>query len=292
MSEILNALSYWGLENATITPMHEHSDTSWDVDGEYVLKRYRSAEDALRSVKFSSLLVSGGVPCGTFMATKDGELISPDGLYCLRTKLMGEHPNLFEEPALAYEFGCELARLHIALSKIEQQTSCVDIDIMDTWRDSIKPSLRDVPEHIVKSVDTDFCEVFPKLPRQLIHRDVHCQNVLFDGGHLTGWLDFDLSLRNVRIFDIAYMLAGLLVGNIGDSEKLDIWHKIRHLFVQGHNEVSVLSDDEQNALPLMMIVIEFLFVWWWGEEGNTEERGVALELAYWLCDEWKIGIAD
>lgn len=48
---------------------------------------------------------------------------------------------------------------------------------------------------------------YKTLPRQLIHRDMHTSNLLYRNG-MFSFIDFDMSQRNVRIFDIVY-LAGL-----------------------------------------------------------------------------------
>ena len=285
IEDINEILKFWGLDGAVVTPMEQRSESTWDVDGMYVLKRYRTDEDLSRSLKFSKLLTSHGIPVISFIPADNGQLTSPDGLYCLMTKLPGTHVDFFEDQGLAHEMGRELAQLHIALSDIESKTSCIDSNLLNDWHNRIKPSLGDVPEDMVQNVDIAFCGIFPNLPRQLIHRDVHCHNVLFENGHLTGWLDFDLSHRNVRIFDIAYLLSGLLVGNTDDPGKMEKWRSIYIDLLNGYDEINRLSDDERDALPIIMIMIEFLFVWYWEEQGNAEQRSVALELAKWLYNE-------
>lgn len=61
-------------------------------------------------------------------------------------------------------------------------------------------------------------KVYNKLPVQLIHRDVHLDNFLFDKGKFAGYIDFDLSQRNIIIFDLCYFMLGLL----SEEEILDI----------------------------------------------------------------------
>lgn len=61
-------------------------------------------------------------------------------------------------------------------------------------------------------------KVYNKLPVQLIHRDVHLDNFLFAKGKFAGYIDFDLSQRNIRIFDLCYFMLGLL----SEEEILDI----------------------------------------------------------------------
>ena len=287
MNSIIQILQHWGLDNAVVTPiMTENTieQTTWDIDGIYILKRYRNIGDLSQGVRFTELLTPHKIPVVAFIPTKDGQLTSPDGLHCLMTKLPGKHADFYREPHLAVEMGRELARLHVALSDVESKIECYDSNLLEDWQKKIMPSLSGFPDEAVKKVDSFFCEAYHKLPRQLIHRDVHLYNVLFDKGCLSGWLDFDIGQRNVRIFDIAYLLTGLLIGNIHEPEKVKTWYKVCSELLRGYDEVNLLSKDERNALPVLMILIEFLFVWFWNERGNKEQRDIAGELAEWLYE--------
>ena len=286
INNIEQLLRHWALGDITVTPIPSHSQTAWDVGGKFILKCCRNADDLSRGMRFSKLLTPHKIPVAVFIPTKDGQLTTPDGLHCLMTKIPGKHMDFYEEPALAIEMGRELARLHIALVDIESKTSFCDSNLLDDWKNNIKPSLNDVSDEIVQRVDKKLCDIFPKLPRQLIHRDVHAHNVLFDAGRLTGWLDFDIGQRNVRIFDIAYLLSGLLIGNTDKLEKIERWHTIYKNLLHGYCEVNPLSGNEVNALPVLMIVIEFLFVRFWDGQGNAVQRKVSLELAEWLYDKY------
>jgi Ser/Thr protein kinase RdoA (MazF antagonist) len=286
MNNIKQVLTHWNLSDVIATPIESHSQTTWDVDGKYVLKCFRNSDDFSRGTQFSELLIPFKIPVAAFVPTKNGQLTSPDGLYCLMTKLLGKHADFYKEPALAIEMGRGLAELHIALADIESKVSCYDSNLLDDWQTRFKPSLNDVSDSIIHNVDARFTEVFPKLPRQLIHRDVHEYNVLFDDGRLTGWLDFDIGERNVRIFDIAYLLSGLLIGSTDNPEKIKQWHTIYNNLMHGYCEINPLSNYECDALPILMIMIEFLFVWFWDGQNNTEQRKVARELVIWLYEKF------
>lgn len=41
--------------------------------------------------------------------------------------------------------------------------------------------------------------LYSKLPIQLIRREVHLGNLLFDNNKFSGYIDFDLSQKNIRI---------------------------------------------------------------------------------------------
>lgn len=69
-------------------------------------------------------------------------------------------------------------------------------------------------------------EHYEELPRQLIHRDVHLGNFLFDQGTFSGYIDFDLSQRNIRVFDLCYFLAGLLAAQVGNGMEEIQWYDV------------------------------------------------------------------
>ena len=281
-------LEKWGLSCMEAIPTSIHSQTTWNVGEKYILKRFRSTDDATRSIQFSQALAQEGISVATFIPAQDGSFTTDDGIYGLMVKFSGKHADLFAEPILAFEMGRELARLHIALVHIEAHTKCSNSDLLADWRSTFKPSFGSMfPGAMVTHMDELFSELYPKLPRQLIHRDVHPQNVLFSDGRLTGWLDFDISQRNARLFDIAYLLSGLLIGSLKDDTKIETWRVICHKLMEGYGTVSPLTKDESDALLPLMIMIEFLFVWFWGRQGNSEQREVAVELAKWIYDDYR-----
>lgn len=97
------------------------------------------------------------------------------------------------------------------------------------------------------------------MPVQLIHRDVHFGNFLFSDGEFSGYIDFDLSQRNIRIFDICYFLLGLL----SEEKKLDITEEEWFAWVgdvfDGYEEKLELLEAEKEAVPCVMECIELLF---------------------------------
>ena len=284
-------LNHWGLGDAAVTPIESPSQSTWDIDGKYILKktsRFSNADELKRGIQFSNLLIEQGISVAAFVPTTNGQLTTPDDEYCLMTKLPGKHADFYKEPHLAFEMGRELARLHTSLAAIESEIKCSDNDLLADWKNWIRPGLDGFVSHsIIDDVDTRFHNLYPKLPRQLIHRDVHLHNVLFVGDKLTGWLDFDISQKNVRLFDVAYLLAGLIHRETADAIRVKMWRSFSNELLLGYDEVNLLTPEEREALPVLMIVIEFLFLCSWNGRGNAEQRDSALELAIWLYNDYR-----
>lgn len=122
------------------------------------------------------------------------------------------------------------------------------------------------------------CSIYPQLPRQQIHRDLHYGNLLFEGTTLTGVLDFDLGKQDARLFDIAYFLAGQLLGTKDLMAMKHKWIRFISQFLSGYESMIVLENNEKKALPLMMQCIELLFIAFWQQQANQEAAAETLRI--------------
>lgn len=95
-------------------------------------------------------------------------------------------------------------------------------------------------------------------------------NFLFDNGQFSGYIDFDLSQRNIRIFDLCYFMLGLL----SEEEVLDIseeqWFSILSNFFAGYEQEQELMAEEKKAVPYVMEAIELLFMAWFMEQKDVK----------------------
>ena len=288
-------LAHWGLEGESLVHIQTSANGStWGVGDKFVLRRQDGVARLARCFRLSELLAEEGVPAVVFVRTKLGEWTSPDGEHCLTQRMEGAHMDFFASPEAAVALGKGLARLHLALAKIESELMYEDYDFICEWSNYIKPGLGGagsvrfahcapgVSDEIVRRVEGDVLAAYVGLPRCPIHRDVHAQNVLFCDGAVSGWLDFGLTRKDARVFDLAYFLAGLLVGRQDDSVGLETWRVIYRNLLAGYKAVSPLQDAETEILPALMIAIELLFVTYWNGAGNVEARDEAGALAAWL----------
>ena len=111
-------------------------------------------------------------------------------------------------------------------------------------------------EGVVKNLENSY----EKLPVQLIHRDVHFGNFLFNNGTFSGYIDFDLSQKNIRIFDLCYFVLSVL----SEKEKFEITEEKWFNFVQnvfsGYNKILALTSEEKKSVVFVMECIELLFI--------------------------------
>ena len=116
----------------------------------------------------------------------------------------------------------------------------------------------------------------------MIHRDIHTSNLLFENGILTGYLDFDMSQINARVFDIVYLGCSQLVENYKDESRLKIWQEIFAGIMQGYNELVSLSEDEIKAIPSLFVFIEVLFTAFYSKIGQLETAKSCVEMTNWM----------
>jgi len=286
-------LKHWGLEEEPVK-LRERSCKSasneiWEVGNQYILKGYSDKGALQTSIEINKLLLRSQVSVVEYLQTTDGNWKTADGSYCMMKKLPGQHLTFDEvTESIVQELGKELAKLHLSLLKVESETFYQDHDFLSEWYDYIKPGLVNVADDIVDFVEGKLVGLYSLLPRQLIHRDIHFENILFKNDKLTGWLDLDLSRKDIRIFDLAYFLVGQLVGKVEDPRQISKWCLVRDSLLAGYNKVERLSTEEIEILPVLMIAIELLFVTYWQGKGNVREQGKAICLAKWLYENFEM----
>ena len=182
-----------------------------------------------------------------------------------------------------------IADLHMAFKK------CEDVDVF--WNNSILDEMNGWVKSNFEANDWKFISkeeyeqtvsqlamVYDHLPVQLIHRDVHFGNFLFSDGKFSGYIDFDLSQKNIRIFDLCYFLLGLL----SEKEKLEItdeqWFDPVKKAFAGYGRKLKLTEAEKNAVPYVMECI-YITTPFSGTPSRTPYKGCtpSRSCGFWNC---------
>lgn len=263
--DINEILKNWDLENQHITQIQ---DTTWQVEDAYVLKVYDNLDTLERNLKVLRILDAAKIPVGREVLTKDGETfanVENEG-YFLSKKLPGGNIGAIgNNTELMKQMGKIIANLHVAFHSCEQQSEFWNNSLLEEMTGWVKEALeRDGWNSISKDAYGQMLigleAEYEKLPVQLIHRDVHFGNFLFQEGEFSGYIDFDLSQRNIRIFDLCYFLLGLL----SEEERLGFareqWFDFVKMAFEGYEEKIEISEAEKRAVPYVMEAIELIFV--------------------------------
>lgn len=284
-----NILSSFGVSNpASITQIYR---SAWDIDDAYVLKTNEDKNQLDKSILLNRLLLSESILVTEYIDTTDSKpYVHLDGKYwCLMKKIKGDcfDPFVGELKHNGIMLGKAVAKLHKALKSIENKVDTYDSDFLNELTTWIAPefekngvSFKDgVMDDIVAFLGRDY----KTLPRQLIHRDMHTGNLLYENGTFS-YIDFDLSQRNVRIFDIVYLGCSQLVENYKDKTRLKQWREIFKGILQGYNELLPLSDDEINAMPFLFVFDEMLFTAFYLKTSQSEIAKSCLKMTNWLYE--------
>lgn len=260
MEEIIKK---WNIESTPVPVYH----SAWDINNSYILKVYDNPAALQRNIVIMRALYEAGIPVPKIIKLPDGRdyLEDKDRSYVLTTKLKGRNiTNLNEcDDGWFFEFGTILAKLHIAFQACEEHISCWKGSLLEEMNGWVSDNLSDFKAEYLEMGDiedsiNELAEIYDDLPKQLIHRDVHLGNFLFDGGVFSGYIDFDLSQSNIRIFDLSYFLLGLrLEGDNRLEEKR--WYEIIGLVMKGYDSITALAEPERNAVVCVMKNIELLF---------------------------------
>lgn len=264
---VLEILKEWNMEKEEIKQIY---DSAWQVGEEYVLKVYDDPDNLERNIRLISILSDLGIPVGSLINTGQDRSYTKDNenYYILTQRLKGNPiVSSSQLEKLAIPMGRIIAELHKAFLECEKQEDFWENSLLQEMKGWIKDTLEeDGWTHVSKSLFEDTLANLEKwydgLPVQLIHRDVHFGNFLFEGECFSGYIDFDLSQKNIRIFDLCYFLLGLLC----EEEALVVtegkWFQVLQNVFQGYTAINPVQPQEIQAVPYVMKSIEILFAAW------------------------------
>ena len=264
-NQIAKILSNWGLENKDIKQIH---NAAWQIGDEYVLKVYHKSSMLERNLKILQILDNMDIPVGRIVPTeKNEQYISCEGLFFfLSRRLHGSNiVRIGNDNTIASAMGNIIADLHIAFKRCEETDVFWSNSLLDEMNGWVKDDFetngwKHISKEEYEKTVSQLATVYDSLPVQLIHRDVHFGNFLFLDGKFSGYIDFDLSQRNIRIFDLCYFLLSLL----SEEEKFGLTDELWLTFVKelfaGYEQKLQLTELEKKAIPYVMECIELLFV--------------------------------
>ena len=264
-NKLTQILNHWDLSDSDVKQIY---NTAWQVGNDYVLKAYQNINVLERNVKILQILEQMNIPVGKIILTKnDKQYVSIDNMfYFLSKKLPGSNViQIRNNNEFALIMGEIIADLHVAFKKCEDTELFWNNSLLDEMNGWVKSGFeasnwKYISKEEYNKTVSQLAMVYDDLPVQLIHRDVHFGNFLFSNGKFSGYIDFDLSQRNIRIFDLCYFLLGLLSEEIKFEITEEIWFEfLKNVFV-AYDQKCELTETERKAVPYVMECIELLFV--------------------------------
>lgn len=285
---IRQLLPLWGITDGRLTQIYP---SAWTVGDTHVLKVYHDRQQLERNIHLSTVLLHCGIPVAEIICTEDGgKYVShQNAFFLLSKKLPGSNITDLKDQNMARKMGCAIARLHLAFLQCEKEITFWDNSFLEEMKGWVQENLRTsgwqpLSEAAYLAAVSNLEQSYDQLPRQLIHRDVHFGNFLFLGGNFSGYIDFDLSQKNIRIFDICYFLTGLLAEETAEPITKAEWLGILNAVITGYESITKLTGAEKNAVFCVMQCIEILFVAYFTGIGDVQSANGAYRIFHFIQD--------
>jgi len=289
-NELRKILENWNIPqslpilNISILDGEKVADNVWAIGEDYILKTDKGyivknqdegTSRLLNNLEITKTLAAAGATVGSPIPTTLGEdYHQEDGqIFTLTRGIKGEPLSKAERFGENREqfgllYGENIALLHQSLEKIESKLSITQTNLYQTVTDWALPLIKkinlqwsmEIPESFFEDYIETFGKLFPELPQQLIHRDPNPENIMFENGAFSGFIDFDLSERNVRLWDPCYCATGILCTWRGVSEIEKLWPDILASILTGYNRINPLSDQEKAAIYYVICSIQMICI--------------------------------
>lgn len=284
-------LENWNLGREAITDIYCESTgarqpNAFYVGESHVLKCTANLGKLKKQIEVTTAIESIGLLADAPVKTADGRGYVREGelYFCLTRRLPGKQ-------LVSHRFGDGdgrfvgeiIGQLHLALARIEDCVS--EADLLSTVRDWAMPRAKEalgLSEDFCRSYLTTFSDLYPRLPRQIIHRDPNPGNIICADDRW-GFIDFELAERNARIYDPCYAATAVLSETFdGNNEGwLDIYRDI----LWGYDSAVHLTDAERQAVPYVILANQFVCVAWFAEqEQYLELFETNRRMTKWLLD--------
>lgn len=247
-------------------------------------------------ITISKALENVGLFAATPVKTLAGEEYVADGelYYCLTKRLAGRQiktADMYEDDFIgkARFVGEVVGQLSNALADVDVLVSEANIyeNVMNWAIPQLKEKI-EVPEQVFRDYKEIFGKLYAMLPKQVIHRDPNPGNIIV-AKDKWGFIDFELSERNVRIFDPCYAATAILSESYeaGDEAKLSKWIQIYKNIIYGYDDVVKLTEQEKKSVPYVVLSNQLIaLAWFEGKEKFQELYETNKKMTEWIVSVW------
>jgi Ser/Thr protein kinase RdoA (MazF antagonist) len=259
------------------------------VGENHILKYTANLGKLRKHIEVSKTLESIGLLSAVPVLTGRGEEYIQDGeiYFYLTRRLPGKQlvSHRFADGDGRF-VGEIIGQLHLALAEIEDCVS--EANLLATVRDWALPKAKaalKLSDEFCRDYLNTFTELYPMLPRQIIHRDPNPGNIIC-ADETWGFIDFELSERNARIYDPCYAATAVLSETFGRDN--DRWLEIYRQILWGYDSVAHLTQEERKAIPYVILANQFVCVAWFaGQDKYAEIFEINKKMTRWLIEKFE-----
>jgi Ser/Thr protein kinase RdoA (MazF antagonist)/AraC-like DNA-binding protein len=302
-TQIRQLLLKWDIDTrAEIGTVHYYGGDikAWNIGDSYVFKTGKNIVGLRTHISIANALAKEGMTAAYQIKTKDGQDFFQEGdrFYVLLNRIDGSYLTPEERYAGDREvtgdkYGKAIGKLHRILKKQDDGLEMNDNNLYNTVVNWAMPETKRImeqwnsalPDEFYVDYETNFAKIYDKLPRHIIHRNPNPTNILFNGSEASGFIDFDISERNVRLFDPCYCATGILseAGKISDG--YEKWTELLQGIIKGYDSICPLSHEEKKAILYVIYSIQMIFIAWCN--GRDEDKSIAMENRKMLVWIWE-----
>jgi AraC-like DNA-binding protein/Ser/Thr protein kinase RdoA (MazF antagonist) len=273
------------------------SENTWIVNDDFIIKVSTNLTGLKHHIVMSRALAKVGLEAAIPVATKNKKDYLADGqlYFCLTNRIQGEcirSREMYEGDfqSKARYLGEIIGQLHLILEKQDKEVICNEPNLYETISDWAIPEIKKyitIPNSFYHDYLGNFKRLFACLPKHIIHRDPNPCNIIMKDGKLAGFIDFELSESNIRIFDPCYAATAILSESFAenDSDMLQKWLVIFKNIIMGYDTICKLSDEEKQSIPYTIYSIQMICVAYFSSKDKYEELSkVNQKMLMWLLD--------
>lgn len=300
--KISELLTYWNLEQETISDIYydgsgNKNENAYYVGTKYVIKFTANLGKLKNHIELSKSIERIGLCAATPIKTVENEEYIRDGeLYFYVTKrILGTQmssQDIYEGDyeAKARFVGEIIGQLHLALKDIDTVVNEANLyESVKSWALPKAQEFLNLSDKHCNDYIHTFRELYDKLPKQIIHRDPNPGNIICNKD-TWGFIDFELSEHNLRIFDPCYAATAVLSESFATSDaiKLNKWIQIYQNIIHGYDSVVSLTEEERLAIPYVLLANQFTCIAWFSTVDKYKDIFEAnVNMTKWLMEVWE-----
>ena len=275
-------LEYYNIADKSIKDVYynnsgRRNENAFYVGEDYVIKVTRDLGRIKKQIELAGIMKSNELYAVEIIPTISGkEFVKANNLYFYLTKrIQGKHINAHDfyeskDYSLAQIVGENIAKLHLGLEMIEAVVDEVNVfENVIKWALPKAKQFIDIPEYIEKSYSDLFGAIYDFLPKQIIHRDINPGNIIVNAERI-GFIDFELSERNIRIYDVCYAATAILSETVSDIEAFNKWIDIYRNIVYGYEKVLKMTEAEKQSLPYVILSNQLVCIAYFSDYSKYE----------------------
>ncbi|WP_455492902.1 helix-turn-helix domain-containing protein [Eubacterium sp.] len=282
-TRIQKLLSNWDLQDNEVTNIinentGRQNENAFYIGNDYVIKYSANLASIKKTIMFADVVE---------LKNGDDYLQNGDLYFVVINRIKGKQlkcEDIFADTGIAYTIGINIAKLHNKLKAFDN----ADFKQVNIYNDCVESiyKIQNLTQEFIEIYKNTFGKIINQLPTQVIHRDINPSNMIFDNGEFKGFIDFDLTEINVRIFDICYCATAML-SECFSKPNVDInkWLEILDNLVEGYDSINKLSDSEKQAMPYVIYSIQIICISYFSQyDKYIDLTDINTKMLKWLIE--------